>query len=300
MMIASLLVMTQCNPSGTTGGMGSGGGAGSGSGGVSGTGGSTPPVATINPTPGDIAIPVEDTCSTITDTVQASACRTFMANEIQYVLPGLEDISGLRFRDCMDRIRFEFNTDTSNLGQAYQDGRVGIIQFNRTLTPQYFTASPPLVFDDHEPVHLLLRCAHVPQTYNNNHVFFFGLQAELDARIYERSGHALTLASTLAANNRQYISDHFEALTRDPSLFGRPGQFFGCPGGISYILFADYLRPHHEIVHDWLMAVYNDPALAALPYVSTDADQRFLQVMVNLMTPTSGMRSFLSPYCPLP
>ena len=220
-----------------------------------------------------------------------------MDNEINYVLPALEDISGIRLADCLDRLRFEFNTSTTNLGQAYQDGRTGIIQFNTTLTPQYFAITTPLAFDDHEPVHILFQCAHIPQTYNIHHVFFFAVQAELDARIFERSG--LTLASRLAATNRQYVQDWFTSLSRDPSPFGAAtGQFAGCPGAVSYILFADYLRPHHEIVRDWFQTIYHDSILSTLPYVSSDADQRFLQLMVSMMTPTPAMHDFLVPYCP--
>lgn len=268
-------------------------------GGTAGTAGAAPdPILT--PTPGDIGIPVDDDCDGISDAAHAAACRAFMVNERQYVLPALEDVSGLRFRDCLTRIRFEFNTATTNLGQAYQEGGIGIIQFNTTLTSQYFTASPPLAFDDHEPVHLLFQCAHIPQTFNNHHVFFFAAQAQIDERIYERSGHALTLARELMVNNRRYVNDWFLTLTNEPSRFNPDvgGQFAGCPGAISYILFADYRRPHYNIVHDWLMAVHADSALAGLSYTSSDADQRFLQVMVNLMTPTPAMHAFLSPYCP--
>ena len=224
-----------------------------------------------------------------------------MSNETQFVLPALEDISGLSLRDCLDSVRFEFNASIApNLGQAYTDSRVGIIQFSSDLTTSYFTGTLPQAFDDHEPVHILFQCAHVPYTHNFNHAFFFGVQAELNAAAFTRSGNSLSmiLAYALTNANRDYVNYWDTNLTTDPSPFGQTGMFNGCPGVATYLLLHEYNRPNHDIVRTWFTTIHGDATLAALPYSGDPAaDARYVQLVQGLTSPDASTRSRLSPYC---
>jgi hypothetical protein len=251
---------------------------------------------TPEPRPGNIGIPFTANCAALGDAERVAKCRVFLENHQKYVLPAIEDVTGASFRDCISEIRLVLFADEAvpeGLGNASLVGDVGVINYNTLLTDSAFAEPNPL--DWHEPLHLGYVCIGIPHTYNDNHVSWGTVGAEVLQVVYDRSGHVLGAGET--EEFRAYVHDWF-AQPEDFGIFLEGGELQGCPGVVTYLLVREYVRPNYAIVVEWLRLVRDDVALAQLDRFTPEADRRLEALTFDLLRPEPRLRTELTPYCP--
>jgi hypothetical protein len=199
-------------------------------------------------------------------------CLEFVHNNLHYVVPALEDISGAKLETCYPTVHFRF-TEQSDHGPGGQAKPDGTIVYAADMARDWFTSDPPFLYDPHELLHLLYNCVRVPARANHEHTFWDPVEIELDRAVLKRSA--------LAAATKQLAIDRSE-LAAGHELAG--GE--GCFEVETYLLDGEYVRqPERPLVHEFFERLIHDPVLAGAGLYDHDPkyERAYLQIVSDLV-----------------
>jgi hypothetical protein len=203
------------------------------------------------------SIAFDSNCETL-DSNLVAPCKQFVENNARYVVPALQDVSGVNLATCYPQIHYRFG-ETLSPGAGGESGPDGTISYTLDMTRFWFTSEPAFLLDSHELLHLLYDCAHVPGRANYNHTFWSPVELEVLRAVLARV--ALPAAQEQADIDTREIPRFLDDLTANPAPFDDPDN--GCVLVESYLLYGEYLRqPNRPLVREFFQRLTQDRVLA--------------------------------------
>jgi hypothetical protein len=203
-------------------------------------------------------------------------CEELVHNNVTYVVPALEDISGVKLETCYPELHFRFG-DVSDPSAGAQASVDGTIHYSIEMARDWLTHDPPVLFDSHELLHLLYNCVHVPAGASFDHTFWDPVELELDRAIFAR--HPMAALARQIEIDRHEIGSSYDDLSAHPAMLARAHAIE------SYLLYGAYLRaPGRDLVRAFFDRLTHDPVLAAsrIGHYDPRYERAYLGVVTDL------------------
>ncbi|PTL84504.1 hypothetical protein [Vitiosangium sp. GDMCC 1.1324] len=245
------------------------------------------------------SVQVEGDCSVLPDARLVPACEAFVENQRRYVLPALEELSGVELGRCYERIAITFRErrpEDRGLAAAYtEEGHIDYLfeQAEAMFDPDAIEVA---LYDSHEMLHMLYRCAGVPHEENYHHSSWDAVEAELEDRIAAASG--FEWSTRLSERFRAYASENFDFYKSYPQVLDEPGGRGGCHGLKTALVYGEYGRTGGAVIRRFFEALRTAHSPSLVPKENTPLEKsRYNELVLGLLPPDEVPADQVARYC---